>query len=238
MEARIKRLTYAVGDIHGRLDLMEKMLQKIKADAALSHERPLIIFLGDYVDRGPHSKGVLDGILTLEDEEWCDVEFLMGNHEETLLKFLNDPSAGLSWSDHGGAATLASYGVSLPHLRSDPLAWNETRDEFAQALPESHRQLMAQMKMLVIADDYLFVHAGVRPNTPLEDQGAETFLWIRSPFLAVDKACKYVVVHGHTPEEAPTNTRWRIGLDTGAYATSVLTAVRLKDNTRTIFQVT
>lgn len=233
----IDRLTYAIGDIHGRFDLFERMLDRIGHDSEALAERPRIVLLGDYVDRGPASRQVLERIVRLRDEPWCDVEALTGNHEEAMLQFLRDPGYGVSWSEYGGSATLASYGVTAPALRTDPAAWTEACEALNAAIPEAHRDLLRQLKVTVRAGDYLFVHAGVSPNLPLAEQGPQEFLWIRGPFLEAERACDFVVVHGHTPEDTPTNQRWRIGLDSGAYATGVLTAMRLRREERTLLQV-
>jgi len=235
--SRIARLTYGVGDIHGRADLFEKMIERIRADSASIGEKPLIVLLGDYVDRGPASRQVLDRILRLRQETWCDVAALMGNHEEALLQFLREPGYGVSWVEYGGGATLGSYGVAVPSMRTDPEAWEAVRDAFVEVLPKAHIELLSGLPVSLQADDYLFVHAGVNPDVPLSEQGAQDFLWIRAPFLASEKACDYVVVHGHTPEEEPANQRWRIGLDTGAYATGTLSGVRLFGDGRTVVQV-
>lgn len=233
----IARLTYAVGDIHGRLDLLENMIRRIRADKPTYDERPRIVLLGDYVDRGPQSREVLTRIVRLTREAWCDVEVLLGNHEESMLKFLGDASSGPSWVQYGGGATLASYSVAVPDSRADMEQWERVRLDFAAALPDNHLVLLREMKYVLQADDYIFVHAGVRPDRPLAEQGPDTFLWVRGAFLASEKACEYVVVHGHTPEDEPTDKRWRIGIDTGAYATGVLTAIRLKGEARDLIQV-
>ncbi|HTN40584.1 MAG TPA: metallophosphoesterase, partial [Asticcacaulis sp.] len=217
--------------------LFDRMIEYIRADEMLRTERPLIVLLGDYVDRGPESSGVLSRILTLQTESWCDVEVLLGNHEESLLKFLYSAQHGPAWVDYGGGSTLGSYGVALPASRTDPAQWEEVRKAFADLLPQAHLDLLKSMKYLLKIDDYIFVHAGVRPDQPLAEQGPETFLWVRGAFMSSEKACDFVVVHGHTPEDEPTDKRWRIGIDSGAYATGVLTAVRLKDVSRHIIQV-
>jgi serine/threonine protein phosphatase 1 len=235
--SRITQLTYAIGDIHGRFDLLEAMIRRIRADKPTFDEKPRIVLLGDYVDRGPQSREVLTRIVRLTREAWCDVEVLLGNHEESMLKFLSDASTGPSWVHYGGGATLASYGVSVPDSRADMEQWERARLDFAAALPDNHLVLLREMKYVLQADDYIFVHAGVRPDRPLAEQGPDTFLWVRGAFLASEKACEFVVVHGHTPEDAPTDKRWRIGIDTGAYATGVLTAMRLKDEARDLIQV-
>ncbi|MGZ3297661.1 MAG: metallophosphoesterase family protein [Asticcacaulis sp.] len=233
----IGRLTYGVGDIHGRADLFERMIMRIRADAEPFGERPLIVLLGDYVDRGPSSCQVLERILRLQQEDWCEVQALMGNHEEALLQFMREPGYGVSWVEYGGASTLASYGVAVPQMRTDPAAWEEARDMLLSVMPRSHLDLLTSLKVMLQVDDYLFVHAGVNPDVPLSEQGPQDFLWIRAPFLTSPKSCDYVVVHGHTPEDEPANERWRIGLDTGAYATGTLTAMRLRGDKRDVVQV-
>jgi len=235
--SRIGRLTYGVGDIHGRADLFEKMIERIRGDSAAIGEKPSIVLLGDYIDRGPASRQVLERILRLQNETWCDVEALMGNHEEAMLQFLREPGYGVSWVEFGGGATLGSYGVAVPAMRTDPEAWQAVRDAFLEVLPRQHIEMLSGLRVSLQTDDYLFVHAGVNPDVPLSAQGPQEFLWIRAPFLASEKACEYVVVHGHTPEEEPSNERWRIGLDTGAYATGVLTGVRLRGDDRSMVQV-
>ena len=231
-------LIYAVGDIHGRLDLLDRLLDKILADAAGLDGglRPSIIFVGDYVDRGPDSKGVVDRIITLAQRPDLDVRALKGNHEEQLLSFLQDPKAGPPWAEFGGVETLSSYGVTAPKGRAAPELWEEARLAFAEALPGNHRDFFASLELAVVCGDYLFVHAGVRPGIPLEDQSERDLLWIRDDFLSAARACEKVVVHGHTPEAAPYLGRNRIGIDTGAYATATLTSVRLLGAGRVILQ--
>ncbi len=233
----IGRLAYAVGDIHGRFDLFERMIERIRHDSEALGERPLLVLLGDYVDRGPASSQVLERIVRLRGEDWCDVEALMGNHEEAMLQFLREPGYGVSWAEYGGSATLASYGVAAPSLRMDPAAWTAACEALKAAIPETHLDLLRNLKVTAQIGDYLFVHAGVSPNLPLAEQGPQEFLWIRGAFLEAERACDFVVVHGHTPEDVPTNQRWRIGIDSGAYATGVLTAMRLRQAERTLLQV-
>jgi serine/threonine protein phosphatase 1 len=232
--SRIGRLTYAIGDIHGRDDLFAALIDRIKEDSAAMDEKPCLVLLGDYVDRGPSSKAVLERILNLQSAQWCDLVVLMGNHEEATLRFLSEPDYGQAWVEYGGATTLASYGVAAPRLRQDSEGWVQARDAFIKALGPNHLKLLMDMQISYWDEDYLFVHAGVKPGRPLEEQGAEVFLWIRGEFLAVDRACDYVVVHGHTPRNEPENLRWRIGVDTGAYATGRLTAVKLHLESRSM----
>lgn len=231
-------LVYAVGDVHGRLDVLEPLIDQIRADAAASEtaSRPLVIFIGDYVDRGPQSKGVVDAILALSADPGLEVRTLKGNHEAQLLSFLQDPREGPPWMDFGGAETLLSYGVRPPPSRIDLGQWDQARHAFAGALPAEHLAFFSGLELALVCGDYLFVHAGVRPGVPLETQSERDLLWIRDEFLQVEKACDKVVVHGHTPEASPHIGRYRIGIDTGAYATATLTCVRLQDEAQAVLQ--
>jgi serine/threonine protein phosphatase 1 len=232
------RLVYAVGDVHGRLDLLGPLLHDIAQDVATARAepRPMLIFLGDYVDRGPDSRGVVDLILQMQTWPKFEVRALKGNHEEALLQFLGEPSFGQTWMEHGGAATLVSYGVQPPAQRTDAEAWKPVRDAFAAALPPVHRAFYENLELMVTVGDYAFVHAGVRPGVALEDQAERDLLWIRQEFLAERGRFEKVIVHGHTPTEEPQLTATRLGVDTGAYATGVLTAVRLEGETQQVLQ--
>lgn len=236
--SRIDRLTYAVGDVHGRNDLLTRLIEKIRLDAEGEGERPRIVLLGDYVDRGDDSAGVLDTILELEASSWCDAQILLGNHEEMLKRFLLESDYGSDWVTFGGHATLASYGVTPPSPRSDSELWVEARKQLSQAMPTTHMALLRRAALYYTAGDYLFVHGGVKPGVPLEQQGADILLWIRDEFLRSPKACDKVVVHGHSARQQVANQGWRIGVDTGAYATGILTAVKLKDTTRAFLRAT
>lgn len=223
------RLVYAVGDIHGRLDLLDLLLEAVVADmeAMKPPDRPILVFLGDYVDRGADSAGVVTRILQVAATEAFEVRALKGNHEEALLQFLSDPTFGQTWTDYGGAATLASYGVTPPLTRLDPAAWEQARAAFDAALPATHRRFYETLELTVEVGDFLFVHAGVRPGVPIAEQSERDLLWIRGEFLNSDSPFGKMVVHGHTPTEEPQIMTNRMGLDTGAYATGVLTAARL-----------
>jgi serine/threonine protein phosphatase 1 len=232
------RLAYAVGDVHGRLDVLQPLAAEIAADmaATAAAERPVLVFLGDYVDRGPASAGVIDLILELSAEPDFEVRALKGNHEEAMLTFLDDPAFGATWMGHGGAATLASYGVQPPASRTDPDVWADTRDAFAKALPATHLHFLLGLELTTVVGDYAFVHAGVRPGVPLDRQSERDLLWIRYEFLEAPGPFGKVIVHGHTPMEEPQVTPYRLGIDTGAYATGVLTAVRLQGDHQRIIQ--
>jgi serine/threonine protein phosphatase 1 len=237
MPSHITQLTYAVGDIHGYDGHFERLIDRIRVDAELAGERPRIILLGDYIDRGPASRQVLERILRLEAATWCDLIALKGNHEDALLRFLDEPIFGDTWRDWGGETTLASYGVAMPFFVRTLEEWEDASAAFARAIDPTHRAMLERLPASYQADDYLFVHAGVDPDRPLADQGPETLMYIRGRFLRSEKACDYVVVHGHTPEHDPSNTPWRIGVDTGIYFNGILTAVRLHGETRSFLRV-
>jgi serine/threonine protein phosphatase 1 len=231
------RLVYAIGDIHGRMDVLGPLVREIAIDAAATNpvDRPLLVLLGDYVDRGPESRQVVDLILRLQADSFFEVAPLKGNHEEALLQFLDDPEFAPTWVEHGGGATLASYGVQPAATRSAPEAWLPVRDAFDKALSAAHRRFYQQLELVRVVGDYAFVHAGVRPGVPLEEQTERDMLWIRYDFLDDRGPFGKVIVHGHTPAEEPQMLKHRLGLDTGAYATGVLTAARLYgDEQRTI----
>lgn len=231
-------LAYAIGDLHGRLDLFEALVESIRRDAGMvaPSERPVVILLGDLIDRGPDSAGCVERAIRLQAEGWCDLRALKGNHEEALLLFLSDPEIGRQWFQHGGGATLQSYGVDLT---SAGLAggWTGVQTRFLDLLPAPHRDFLQRLELYCELGDYVFVHAGVRPGRPLEGQSEADLLWIREAFLNVEAALPgKVVVHGHTPAPGPELKRGRINVDTGAYASGVLTAVRLRGFERTILQ--
>ena len=231
-------LIYAVGDIHGRSDLLAPLLLKLEDDIdKLGHSHPpVVLFIGDYVDRGPDSRGVVERILALRKLSGWDVRTLKGNHEHQLLAFLDDSKKGPAWVEFGGTATLASYDVEPPPARSDADRWEQARSQLQASLSGEHLAFFRGLDLAVVCGDYLFVHAGVRPGVPLHDQAEADLLWIRDDFLSSSQAFGKVVVHGHTPEAEPYLGQNRIGIDTGAYATSTLTAVRLFGTERDIIQ--
>lgn len=230
-------LLYAVGDIHGRSDLLIKLLRQIEADAARrSAARKTLVFLGDYVDRGPDSRGVVDLLLFSPPKGFDDIHFLKGNHEALLLDFLADPGGLDHWLMNGGDATMASYGVDVDLLNAmgaGPEAW---RNAFTDVLPQLHRNFFESLRLQVFAGDYLFVHAGVKPGVPLDAQAESDLIWIRGPFLRAEQSFGKVVVHGHTPVRAPEIKANRIGIDTGAVFSGQLTALRLQDGDRDFLQ--
>ncbi len=236
------RVVYAIGDIHGHLDLLDDLLDLIASDhASLKRsDRPVLVFVGDYVDRGPDSKGVIDRLIALSaasQHQWAfEVRTLMGNHEQTMLSFLENPEAGAAWVEFGGGETMASYGVARPVGRVDAEAWSTIQKQFQQATPESHVAFLRALELSAAYGDYFFAHAGVRPGVALDDQSPEDLMWIRGDFLSQPHRLPCVVVHGHTPDEEPFIGPDRINIDTGAYATGVLTAVRLIEGAPVVLQ--
>lgn len=235
------RVVYAVGDIHGRLDLLDGLIERMTEDyrATGREDPPVLVMLGDYVDRGAQSSAVIDRLIALKGqaaEGRFEFRALMGNHEETLLHFLDDPMAGPSWVEYGGGETMASYGVQRPVGRAEPEVWEQTRLAFRAAFPSPHETFLRQLELMVVYGDYVFVHAGVKPGLPLDRQVAADLLWIRNEFLDNPHGLQATVVHGHTPVEEVFVGRQRINVDTGAYATGVLTAVRLDGGEPKIIQ--
>lgn len=225
------RVRYAVGDIHGRADLLEPLLAKLEARACEDTRpagEPLVVFLGDYVDRGRESARVLD-LLIEGRPAGFERRYIKGNHEQSMLAFMTDPVANRAWLMHGGNETLMSYGVQPPSpLHAKDEDWQAAGAALAQKLPPAHRQFLDELQRYVIMGDYVFVHAGIDPARTLAKQTDADLFWIRGRFLNSRRRTKYRVVHGHTPVDAPYADRRRIAVDTGAYASGVLTAVRLE----------
>lgn len=228
-------IIYAIGDIHGEAALLENLLDRLRRDAAGRDVRPIAVFLGDYVDRGPDSQAVVD-ILRAPPLPGFTVDCLMGNHERELLNFLTNPLTGAGWLEFGGMATLNSYNVRIPPGVVDAARLNDMHRQFTALFPATHRQLLETLPLQAVHGDYLFVHAGIRPGLPLAAQQESDLLWIREPFLSWPDRHEKVVVHGHTIRPTPQILPHRIGIDTGAYASGVLTAVALEGQEVRIIQ--
>lgn len=228
---------WAVGDIHGRLDLLNPLLDGVLSDLrTTTAERRIIVFLGDYIDRGPDSAGVIERLCDLKDEAGIECRFIRGNHEDRMEAFLSDPSLGPGWCDYGGREALKSYGISAPMLRGQDEGWAEVSAALGGALSARHRAFLADQESAVALGDYFFTHAGARPGVPLSAQSTDDLMWIRQAFLDSRDSFDRVVVHGHTPADAVHADHRRIGIDTGAYATGVLTALRLEGADRAVLQ--
>lgn len=218
---------YAIGDVHGRVDLLRQVFARIDAErlAPDPPKRILEILVGDYVDRGPDSRGVLDAIV--ERQASREVICLSGNHEDLLLGFLRDPSTLRGWRNNGARETLLSYGIPLP-ARLDVSAMQEVAARFRDALPPAHHRLLSMLALSHEEGGYFFAHAGVRPGVPLAEQSPDDLLWIRREFLDHTGSFGRVVVHGHTPVEAPEFRENRINIDTGAVFSGRLTCLVLE----------
>ncbi|PHR56060.1 MAG: serine/threonine protein phosphatase [Robiginitomaculum sp.] len=230
-------IVYAIGDVHGRDDLLKELIEKIGEDIRDTgmDRKVIFVFLGDYVDRGMGSKSVIDLLLKWEEQAKkakSKVKFhlLRGNHEEALLQFLDDPLFGEKWVTYGGAETLMSYGVQPPRLRTDEAAWIKASKQLGLAMSQDHLHFLQGLEPCLVLGDYIFVHAGLKPGKKLEMQQEQDMLWIRNEFIEDHRKFEKMVVHGHTPEREPFYDHRRIGLDTGAYITGVLTAARLVDD--------
>lgn len=225
---------YAVGDIHGRLDLLDDLLRKIEDDAGRfpGDVEKTLIFLGDYIDRGPASKGVVDRLLEGPLAGFSTVR-LMGNHEEAMMAFLDSITDGLDWLTFGGLETLLSYGVPLRTLPSSDAQVTELRAALADAVPAEHKRFFRNCAFRHQIGDYVFVHAGVRPGIALESQSPADMMWIRDDFLrSRNPLPKHVVVHGHTIVDLPQDRGFRINLDTGAFISGRLTGLVLHEAER------
>lgn len=224
---------YVVGDIHGRLDLLDRLLSQIEADV---EQRPpgkaLLVFLGDLIDRGPSSAEVVERLRTYS-RPGVRTVFLLGNHEEVLLRILGGESALIAkWLRFGGAQCLKSYGVDPESLAG--LDETAALAAVRQAIPPKHVEFLRSFVDTCRFGDYLFVHAGIRPGVPLDRQSQSDLRWIREPFLADDTDHGFVVVHGHTIRPQVEELPNRIGIDTGAYATGVLTTLVIDGTDRRI----
>lgn len=225
------RLIYAIGDVHGRDDLLARVLDRIGDDlqsrAAEYPDPPVLVMLGDYIDRGRQSPQVLDRLVRLGAEGPFELRLLLGNHEEAMLDFLAGETSGRGWARYGGRTTMESYGVTVPTNDHDVDGWNAAREAFAATVPSSHLDLLKSMELFVLYGKTLFVHAGIRPGVPLDQQARGDLLGIRKEFLNAEYDFDHFVVHGHTPVERSDLQAGRLNLDTGAYMTGMLSAARL-----------
>lgn len=224
---------YAVGDIHGRLDLLGPLVAAIEADdAARGFADTTIVLLGDLVDRGPDSAGVLVFARNLAARR--KVRILAGNHEEMFLGSLDKVETLRHFLKFGGRETVLSYPVDPATYRE--LDLEETRQLIREVVPEADLAFMRSFEDRFVIGDYLFVHAGIMPQVPLEAQKKQDLRWIREPFLSYRGDHGWCVVHGHTITEEVEVTPNRIGIDTGAYASGRLTALCLEGTARWIIE--
>ncbi len=226
---------YAIGDVHGRFDLLVELGESIRADLADDPpEGSVEIYLGDYVDRGPDACSVIEWLRS--ENAACDKRIcLKGNHEDIFLQFIVDPGIVEYWRGLGGFETLFSYGVQPPVARTGE-AMLASHEQLMRVLPAEDVQFLQSLTLYAGFGDYLFVHAGLRPGVPLEKQGEADLIWIREPFLTSTHDFGQIVVHGHTPGDAPDIRGNRINIDTGAYLTGCLTCLVLEGTERRFIQ--
>ncbi|MBL8706249.1 MAG: serine/threonine protein phosphatase [Rhodospirillales bacterium] len=231
-------LVYAIGDIHGRADLLDRLYRRIRAHAEdAAPGRRVVVHLGDYVDRGPDSRGVIDRVMAPPLPGFAPPVALLGNHEFLMLEFLKDPvEYGPGWMANGAAQTFASYGVAPPKRADDPAELTRARDALARALPPAHRGFLETLPTMHRAWIFVFVHAGVRPGIALDRQSVDDLIWIRDEFLRSPANHGGVIVHGHSITPEPDFQPNRIGIDTGAYRSGRLTALCLRDGPPYILQ--
>jgi serine/threonine protein phosphatase 1 len=225
----------AIGDIHGRLDLLEPLLDRIERRAALlPGARHVVVSLGDLIDRGPDSAGVIERLM--EGVKGNELVVLKGNHEDALLGFLDDKPIGDAWRSFFGAdAFLQSYGIASRQNYRVEKAAGKLREDLFAAMPQAHIDFLRSLRTSCTIGDYFFVHAGVRPGVRLEEQEERDLVWIRDEFLHSKQRFEKKIVHGHTPVRQPDFNRNRINLDTKAYASDRLTAALFEGIEVTIF---
>lgn len=226
---------YAIGDIHGRDDLLADLITLIEYDnAARSSADVTLILLGDLVNRGPSSKQVIDRVIHLS-ETWPDVRWIIGNHEEIFMKALHgDPAALRYFVRIGGGPTILSYGITREEFGR--LTSHELAKIFPSLVPDSHVCFLKRGEESIRTGDYLFVHAGIRPGVSLDNQKSSDLRWIREDFLADKRNHGPMVIHGHTITRDVDTCHNRIGIDTGAYRSGVLTAIILEGGNRHFLQ--
>ena len=222
---------YAVGDIHGRVDLLDRLLADIERDnEARGPRRTLLVFLGDLIDRGPNSNEVVERLRTYR-RPGIETAFIAGNHEEVLLRLLaGERGLMRHWLKFGGGECLHSYGLDPVAL--DLLGETKALAQLREAFPSHHENFLAGFADTVRFGDYLFVHAGIRPMVDLSLQRQSDLRWIRDPFLSDQGDHGVMVVHGHTISDRIVERPNRIGIDTGAYRTGVLSAIGLEGASR------
>ena len=218
---------YAIGDVHGRADLLKALMRVIAEDAKDAPEKPHLVFLGDYIDRGFQSADVIDTLIDLGRDDRFETTFLKGNHEQAMLHFLQNHQIGPDWAAFGGRETLVSYNIAPPKSVNSVEEWEPIRKQLVNSIPQEHVEFLEGLTASHKIGPYGFVHAGVKPGVPYDDQKDEDRLWIREEFLNAPDKEDLFIVHGHTPVDAPFKDHRRVNVDTGAYFTGRLTAVKI-----------
>lgn len=226
---------YAIGDVHGKASLLLQLCDKIYDDAQKHENNVKIIFLGDLIDRGEDSRGVIEIILSLIDAG-IDVTPIIGNHEYYLLKFLKNSQDHRDWMMWGGSETLKSYGVIFTKPDNTPYNFDELAQQLKANIPQTHMDFYNSMPHYHEAGDYFFSHAGLRPNLALSEQTVDDLTRIRRDFLQHPVTHDKTIVFGHTIFDDPLQEPGKIGVDTGAFRSNILTAVVLHDDKRYFLQ--
>ncbi|RWK01876.1 MAG: serine/threonine protein phosphatase [Mesorhizobium sp.] len=219
-------VVYAIGDVHGCYDQLRTLEQKIMLDALQFRGRKIIIMLGDYIDRGPQSRRVIEHLMAPPPKGFLRV-CLAGNHEVAMLNYLDGYLSREPWLAVGGRETLYSYGIDPAHLANLYASSEEVDESIREAIPAGQIGFLRTLPVMVCSDEFVFVHAGIRPGIALEAQDEADLLNIRSDFLAATHRLDRWVVHGHTIVDVPTLDGRRLGIDTGAFQSGRLTALRI-----------
>lgn len=226
---------YAIGDIHGCITLMRSAYDNVLRDIPSGPGKKLVIFLGDYVDRGPDSKAVLEFLCQPSIEGVVHIA-LCGNHDAEFLSFLREPKINMGWLGFGGLETLRSYGVDAMHIMKNGGGASVLERTVKQAVPATHVDLLASLPTMLEIGQLVFAHAGVRPEIALNEQTDEDLMWIREPFLSKGPKLPVLVIHGHTISSEPDFGTRRVGIDTGAFATGRLTVLKFSQGKVAILQ--
>ncbi len=225
---------YAIGDIHGEFELLDDLHETIAIDLAKSPADTVsIVYMGDYIDRGPQSREVIDNlILRKGNQDGVNRIFLKGNHEQAFQEFIGGSYGAMAWLEWGGLQTLKSYGINTDNITLSVSEIENLQNLIKQKCPASHVSFLNTLQFHHIIGDYMFVHAGIDPEKPLDGQSEQTMISIREPFTSYDGTLDKCVVYGHTIYDEPKIAPSRIGIDTGAYRNGTLTALVLEGRER------
>lgn len=224
---------FAIGDIHGCYDLLIDAEKRILGMPAVTDKTRLVVLLGDYVDRGPDSRRVLEHLLTPLPPPFVRI-CLCGNHDDAFVRFVTEPAFERPWLDFGGDATLRSYGIDSDYLMKISPNGTAIKQTARAEVPESHLRFLKDAPVCLSVGDRLFVHAGIRPGVPLAEQSDQDMMWIREPFLSEGPDGDFTVIHGHTAEPNVVFGTRRVGIDTGAYLTGRLTVLHIRSGLVTV----
>ena len=225
---------YVIGDIHGYHDQLIRLQKKIEDDAKLLKGKKLLIYLGDYIDRGPAVKDCIQSLIDFKPPNFT-VVYLLGNHEQMLLDFLADKKSSLYlWISNGGLETLENYGNKMEQYIDESMQLefhDKIRDKFLSFLPETHKKFFYELKLSYEWQNYFFVHAGIDPSLPLSKQTKETMLWTRSEkFLNSNSPFEKMIIHGHTPSKKIIQKSNRLCLDTGVFFSGILSGAKINSS--------